>query len=379
MKKIKIAQVIEEGNFGGPQSRICQIAIRTKNDLNTTIIIPTLNSENFIKILKKNKLKFKTVKITKLSKNFKYIFKFIFTFPYELINLLILFRREKFDIIHIGGGAWQFKSLIAAKLSKSKVVWHINDTSMPKIIRFIFLIFYHIPDVIIYASNASKKYYEKLLINKKKLNLIVQAPVDTNFFKPKKKINTKLLKNKIIIGTVANISPVKSIETFIEIAELISQKYQNIEFLIIGKKLDTQKRYFNLIQKKICNKNIKKLKFIGYKENIKFFLNKMDIYVCTSKNESSPISVWEAMSMKLPVISTDVGDIAKMIRSNKFDFIIKSRKLDDFVRNLEKLILSQKLRSLYGSHLRNRAKKFLDINIISKKYLSIYSKLYSKP
>ena len=39
----------------------------------------------------------------------------------------------------------------------------------------------------------------------------------------------------------------------------------------------------------------------------------IDIYICTSNNEASPLSVWEAMSMEKAIISTDVGDVGKFI------------------------------------------------------------------
>ena len=40
--------------------------------------------------------------------------------------------------------------------------------------------------------------------------------------------------------------------------------------------------------------------------------SKIDVYVCTSKNEGTPNPVLEAMACRVPVISTDVGVIPEL-------------------------------------------------------------------
>ena len=41
--------------------------------------------------------------------------------------------------------------------------------------------------------------------------------------------------------------------------------------------------------------------------------NNNDLLISTSKNESMPLVICEAMSMSLPVLSTDAGDIKKFV------------------------------------------------------------------
>ena len=44
------------------------------------------------------------------------------------------------------------------------------------------------------------------------------------------------------------------------------------------------------------------------KTYVRQLISIIDIYICSSDNEVSTWSVWEAMSMEKAIISTDVGD-----------------------------------------------------------------------
>ena len=79
----------------------------------------------------------------------------------------------------------------------------------------------------------------------------------------------------------------------------------------------------------------------------------VDVYICTSKAESSPLSVWEALSKGIPIVSTDVGDVPLFVQNNINGYILP-------IRNLE--ILKSKIKYLYENknickHMGNEAKK----------------------
>jgi len=75
---------------------------------------------------------------------------------FEIYKLSKYFKKEKFDLIHASGGSWQYKAVIAAKLSNGKVVWHLNDTSMPWLFRKIFLLFSSFPMHIFFLQSGPK-------------------------------------------------------------------------------------------------------------------------------------------------------------------------------------------------------------------------------
>ena len=47
----------------------------------------------------------------------------------------------------------------------------------------------------------------------------------------------------------------------------------------------------------------------------------MDVFLFTSKSESSPLAVWEAMLAALPIVSYDVGDVKEYITHLRSGYI----------------------------------------------------------
>lgn len=61
--------------------------------------------------------------------------------------------------------------------------------------------------------------------------------------------------------------------------------------------------------------------FIGARSDVRPALKQFDKYIC-SVAESSPVSVWEEMAMARPVVSTDVGGVARHARDGEAGFIV---------------------------------------------------------
>ena len=83
-------------------------------------------------------------------------------------------------------------------------------------------------------------------------------------------------------------------------------------------------------------------------DNIKKKLISSDIYICTSRNESSPVAIWEAMSCYLPIISTDVGDLENLNKKYNFGFIIKNKSINNFKKSIIYFYKKKKLREKFG-------------------------------
>ena len=231
---IRVANIIEEGRLGGPQSRMTLVASALDKKINTTFILPKKDSKEFQDLCKLIGIKYYLFSFTRISRNWIIILKYIIFFPFEIIMLSKYLKKNSFDIVHLSGGSRQFKGLIAAKIARIKVVWELNDTYAPSLIRNIFLLLSKLANGLIFASKRTKKYYEKFNLNKKE-SFLIQSPVDVNYFDPrlyypKEKFLEKFVKEKkIIIGTVANVSPVKDLTFFIETAEKLSS--YSINFL----------------------------------------------------------------------------------------------------------------------------------------------------
>jgi glycosyltransferase involved in cell wall biosynthesis len=263
-------------------------------------------------------------------------------------------------------------------LSRKKVIWHLNDTSMPLFIRLSFSFFSNFVDSYIFASERSKNYYKSLNM-KNKPEFVIPAPVDTIDFDCNKKYNgdKELIKewsDKIIIGTVANISPVKGLELFIKSAQILNKEINSIHFVVVGRIFKNQKKYYKSLIDLCKTLSVNNISFINGRNDIRPLLKRFNVYICSSKAESSPISVWEAMSMSKPIVSTDVGDVSKYVKNNYNGFIISDHK-ELAVKTL--FFINNKDNSLkFGANSRKSAIDNLDIKICASKHYNAYSETY---
>ena len=139
VNKIKVANIIEDGRLAGPQLRMIRVASKIQdNQVSTTLIIPTENSEEFKYLCKKMNVKYLLSPLTNLRSNFVVFLKYVFLFPIEVFLLVKLLKENKFNILHVSGGSWQYKGVLAAKISRIKVIWHLNDTFSPLPLRIFF-------------------------------------------------------------------------------------------------------------------------------------------------------------------------------------------------------------------------------------------------
>jgi len=379
MKKIKVANIIEEAKIGGPQMRIILVAKSIDQFVDTTIIMPKLDSESFRELCEYHNINYKQVKISKINSELKNIFLYIFFSFTEIFNLSNLINQEKYDLVHVSGGSWQFKGVIAGKISKTKVVWHLNDTYTPFIVRLIFKQISNLTDSFIYSSKKTKNYYRKYLkhVNQE---FIIPPPVDTNHFNPR---NNDLMKDifkenfddSIVIGTIANISPIKGLECMIKFANNLNKYYKSIIYIVIGNVFKRQEKYFKLLMSITSRLNMNNFYFYKNVNDIRILLKKFDIYVCTSLNESGPMSLWEGMSMEKPIITTDVGDVNEYIKDEENGFIVPVNDYQTMADKAKILISDKKLRKRMGSRSRKIVIDNLDLKICSRKHLNAYKSL----
>jgi glycosyltransferase involved in cell wall biosynthesis len=377
---IKVANIIEEGKLGGPQVRIVMVASEIKDLVDTTVIMPIENSKIFRQRCKENNVNYKTMSISRITKEWRIALRYLAFFPIEIIKISLYLRKEKFDLVHISGGSWQYKGLIAAKIMKKKVLWHLNDTSQPLFFRIIFSLFSGWPDGYIYASERSRDYYKNLIRHNNR-EFVIPAPVDTVKFNHELILDgpdgdlIKMWEGKIVIGTIANINPIKGMETIIRTAALLDNQVDNIQFIVIGEIFRNQKRYYEKL-KKLCSKlSVHNISFLGPRKDVRELLQRIDIYLCSSVAESSPIAVWEAMSMKKPIVSTNVGDTPLYVVNGLNGYISDVGDYFEISNHLSKLANDKVLRNEFGVESRLIATSKLDIKYCSNKHVSAYRKI----
>ena len=370
--KLRICNINEEGRFGGPENRIINNAKELLNyDIDTTVVIPYLDSHEFSRRLNRTGVHYTKMHLTRLSKHFPMLIRYALTFFFEIFILYRFFQKNKFDLVHVNG-SYQIKSAIAAKIANIPIVWHVNDTYAPKLMKKLFLITSSFcSNGFIFTGKRSMFYYFKQTLLEYPYEFIQPPvnipPISSNevLFEPNKKI--------FKIGTVASFNPTKGLEYFVKVCAILNEKYSNLEFFIAGRVLKSQKKYYQKIINDIKNHGLEdKIKLLGFVEDINGMLKTLDIVLLTSVTESGPTTAWEAMAMAKPLVTTDVGSVSEYIKNGKSGFIAPVGDYEQLAHYVSNLIDNPKLRYDFSNSAREVAKNSLTVNVSARKHNAIY-------
>ena len=174
----------------------------------------------------------------------------------------------------------------------------------------------------------------------------------------------KDLSKKNYVITLANLSKRKGHKEYLKVIQSIVKEFPDAQFLFLG--------YDNLngqIQKLIIDMNLEaNVKYLGFQENVKDFLNKSSIFVLPSLyGEGCPTSILEAFSYQLPVVANSIDGIPELI-SHNIDGILTNVTLSASIENAIKDLLldPDKARKMGQSGYKKVNKHFLLRNMIEK-------------
>lgn len=287
---IKVANIILDARFGGPQNQILQLSRRLeKYGIDTLVIMPKKDSDTFYAKLTAEKSNVKRLNLHRLTKHLPEFTLWLVFFIPEVFSLFYHLRKAKVRLVHCTG-AWQIKGLLAGKLARTKVIWRLQDTWTPMLIKTLFNVFaLFCCDGFIVAGSRVRQYYLNRNRIKTRKVMEIQASVDTSDFNPPLIEEDKIIGNisGTKITTVGNINSNKGLEYFVEMARILNNKYENLYFYIVGPQFPSQKKYSEKLHQLVSRYGLRNLSFYGGSNDIPSVLKATDIYVCSSIKEAS--------------------------------------------------------------------------------------------
>lgn len=290
----------------------------------------------------------------------------------SIFKLRTYIKKNRIDIIHAHSSSFFLAILIKLILPKIVIIWHDHygisqDLSARKnlSLKIGSLFFAGVISVNMDLKNWANSY---LFCS----NVIYLPNFIDESLKTDEKLSLKGSEDKRIV-CVANLRPQKNYELLIESANLIRKKYPDWSFHIFGK--DFEDDYSNKLRRLVEDLKLQNnVFFYGTTNNVSSALKQSDIAVLPSLSEGLPLAILEYGLQKLPVISTNVGQISNVITANKDGIIIESENLKQLVIAIEKLILDQKYRVNLGLALYDKVKSnFSDEKIIDDYFVWLNS------
>jgi glycosyltransferase involved in cell wall biosynthesis len=116
-----------------------------------------------------------------------------------------------------------------------------------------------------------------------------------------------------------------------------------------------------------------RIAFAGATENPENHYRRMQVFALSSDTEQMPLGVLEAMAGGLPVVATDVGDIAAMVTPGNRRFITPlSEGEAGLARSLVALADTAALREELGTLNRQKAVAEFDYRAMAEKYAELF-------
>ncbi len=238
----------------------------------------------------------------------------LFIFPYILIKLILLIRKERIDLIQSHLFSSDVLNVLAKRLGGRHKVQIVNHSliSYEKTqgvlgnFKLFFLGFiYRSADLIISISKMMKVDIEtQLLHDKKKNHIVIPNPHNIYDIVLKRKdpvIDFNFDRNKRYLITCGRLDKRKRFDLLIEAFSVIKHKYKDTELLILGDgpEIDLLK---DVAIKNHCSSSVH---FLGFVSNPFKYISKSDIFLLTSDTEGLPNSLIEAMICETPLIASD--------------------------------------------------------------------------
>ena len=140
------------------------------------------------------------------------------------------------------------------------------------------------------------------------------------------------------IVTVGRLVSQKGFDRLIRIIGKLKRKGKNVELYIIGEGTERKK-----MERIILEENIKNdVHLMGFLKNPYALMAKMDLFVCSSLAEGYSLVISEAMTIGLPVISTDCAGPKELLGNGKYGMLVENN-LDALYKGLLQVINSPTL------------------------------------
>lgn len=347
MKKIKIAHVAsrltskEDGRF---KHIIAQINLLDRECFNQILI--TNPGEYLEKKLKE--INIRSFILLKLNYGFK---------TSTIVHLYKILKEENVDFICVHClKSYVLAGLINVFLRKKLVFYHHGITIKNDYNSSLQQIIYRILHTLIKSLNKisvlspSKNSINLIKKDMKFLNIdcyydgeavLIENEMDENI----KNDFMKLKRNHKLLVYIGRFDREKNLYRALRIFKGALNELKDVKFLLIGDG-EEKKELVSFVKEN----GIPNVIFVNFIENVASYFHLFDLLFLTSNREGLPITIWEAMDKKLPILSTNVGGIKEVIENAKCGLIFEPNDEEDGKRKLVYLMLNDKERKILGEN-----------------------------
>ncbi|RMH64514.1 MAG: glycosyltransferase [Calditrichaeota bacterium] len=248
--------------------------------------------------------------------------------PFKLARI---FKDKKVDIVHTHAWGTLVEGMIGAKMARVPVVIHGEHGTFHKTgkRRLVQNFLWKKADRLLSVSDVLARNLEQHIGLRKNSFETILNGVDTQRFRPDPvarlavRKEWAIPKNRVVIGSVGRLAPVKNYPLLIEAAHLVIKKGYTPTFVIVGNNTDAMVKK-DLIHQ-VASLGLKEhVRFVDKRGDIQRVMNAFDVFALTSFSEGCSNVIQEAMATGLPVVASRVGGNPELIRDGETGMLFTS-------------------------------------------------------
>ncbi len=230
----------------------------------------------------------------------------------------------------------------------------------------------HFSAKIVAVSSQAVKSMERALIPSRLIETIING-IDLEQFngtngKSAFKASLGIPDDIPVIGTVGRLEIDKGRELLIEAARRVTDKGREAIYLIVGdgtemENLKSMARNLGLADR---------ILFTGHQQDVRPFLEVMDIFVVPSRSEGTPMALLEAMLMGKPVVVTPVGGVPDVVKNGVSGIVLRERTADQLAEGLLTILADDVLARSMGEQGRQCVESKYSARRMAERYESVY-------
>ena len=284
-------------------------------------------------------------------------------FPKLLYKFIL--KKQDYDIELIANHRLLEEVLKSPIKSSKKVVWVHNDLFSisdytPKRLKNFFK-----ANEIWVISDKIKSGFEKLASTKEDLDKInkIYNPIDAEEIinKSKEQINYNFKKEegeKIFVA-VGTVTPQKGFDRLIKVHKKILNEGFKHKIYIVGD------GYFKDLLSLIKSLKVEEtVTLVGYQENPYPFFKNSDYFILSSRYEGYPTVLFEALTLKKPIIATDVSGVNEILENGKLGKIVENSE-EGIYKGMKEFLTNSNISSKYIDEMNNNDLPFILKNAVN--------------
>ncbi len=297
---------------------------------------------------------------------------------FSIFSLISIIQKHKIDIIHTHLVHAGIIGKIAAKITRVKNVVstrHYKSAIKEK------SVLYRLENIlskkskaVIAISDSVKEHLIKINnIPENKVQVIYNGIDIDRIDKIVKDTANEINNDKVIIGTIGRLHPIKGIDVLLNAFKMILDNHPNTYLELIGdgeirSNLESQSKTLRI------NENVNFLGQLLPQDTIKR-LNTWDVFVLSSLSEGFGIVIIEAMALSKPVVASKVGGVLGIVEDKITGYFVQPQNPIELSEKILNLIYNPYNRKAMGILGRKRIEKKFNITRTVSEYEMLYENI----